>query len=97
MSVSDLQCYDCGRPYGEEHGFPDFVIPDNVWRDISPTGTGAGLLCPSCICKRVHDAGITVCPGAFKSGPFVDREPIDVVVLRDRIAELEEIARRLGS
>jgi hypothetical protein len=63
-------CYDCGRPYGDEHGFPDLLITFEAWKQISPRGKGSegGLLCPSCICKRLHDAGIE-CAGAFMSGP----------------------------
>lgn len=62
-------CYDCGRPYGDEHGFPDLVIPNEAWTRISPTGDGGGLLCPSCICKRLHDEGMRV-EGRFMSGPL---------------------------
>jgi hypothetical protein len=63
-------CHDCNRPYGDAYGFPDLLIPDAQWRKISPNGDGSGLLCPSCICKRLHDAGVTDCPGAFVSGPI---------------------------
>lgn len=62
------ECQSCGRPYGEEHGFPDLVIENEAWRAISPSGDGGGLLCPSCICQRLHAAGITT-TGAFMSGP----------------------------
>lgn len=62
-------CYDCPRPYGDEHGFPDLVIPNDVWEKISPSGDDGGLLCPSCICKRLHDAGIET-TGVFRSGPL---------------------------
>lgn len=65
-----MSCHDCGRPYGDEHGFPDLSIPNHVWRRISPNGDGSGLLCPSCICKRLHDAGISDVEGAFMSGPI---------------------------
>lgn len=61
-------CYDCGRLYGHEHGFPDLIIPYRDWKRISPTGDDSGLLCPSCICGRLHKAGIR-CEGAFMSGP----------------------------
>lgn len=63
-------CLDCLRPYGNEHGFPDLIIPFWAWQRISPTGDDGGLLCPSCICKRLHDAGIR-CEGAFMSGPII--------------------------
>ena len=66
--VSIVSCYDCGRPYGDEHGFPDLIIPFEDWKRISPTGDDGGLLCPSCICKRLHDVGIKTV-GAFASGP----------------------------
>ena len=62
-------CIDCGRKYGDEHGFPDLVIPNDAWKAISPTGDDGGLLCPSCICRRLHDAGITT-TGRFTSGPL---------------------------
>jgi hypothetical protein len=63
------KCYDCERPYGHEHGFPDLIIPYWAWVKISPTGGEGGLLCPSCICARLSDQGIT-CEGAFMSGPI---------------------------
>lgn len=62
-------CEDCQRPYGHEHGFPDLIIPFWAWKRISTHGNDAGLLCPSCICKRLHEKGIT-CEGAFTSGPI---------------------------
>jgi hypothetical protein len=63
-------CFDCHRLYGNEHGFPDLVIPRWAWEQISPTGDEGGLLCPSCICKRLSDAEIR-CEGAFMSGPII--------------------------
>lgn len=62
-------CMDCGRKYGDEHGFPDLIIPDEVWKQISPTHDEGGLLCPSCLCRRAFDAGIE-CQAEFHSGPF---------------------------
>jgi len=64
------KCADCGRPYGAEHGFPDLIIPYADWIRISPSGDDGGLLCPSCICGRLHLAGIR-CEGAFASGPII--------------------------
>lgn len=66
------ECFDCRRPYGDEHGFPDLIIPFDAWRQISPTGDDGGLLCPSCICARLYKAGIR-CEGSFMSGPI---EPV---------------------
>jgi hypothetical protein len=61
-------CQDCQRPYASG-GFPDLIIPYWAWKQISPTGDDGGLLCPSCICQRLHDTGIR-CEGAFMSGPI---------------------------
>jgi hypothetical protein len=63
------ECFDCKRPYGD-NGFPDLIIPYWAWRQISPSGDDGGLLCPSCICKRLSSAGIR-CEGAFMSGPII--------------------------
>jgi hypothetical protein len=64
----EAQCYDCARPYASG-GFPDLIIPYWAWKRISPTGDDGGLLCPSCICARLHIEGIQ-CEGAFTSGPI---------------------------
>lgn len=66
-----LACYDCGRLYGDEYGFPDLVVPREVWnKHISPTQDEGGLLCPSCMCQRAAAAGLSDVPTAFRSGPF---------------------------
>ena len=67
-------CMDCGLKYGDEHGFPDLVVPDDVWKIISPGGHEGGLLCPSCLCRRAHNAGVT-CEARFTSGPFAVSTP----------------------
>lgn len=68
--MSNLRCHDCGRLYGDQHGFPDLVVPHAIWnKHLSPNGDESGLLCPSCMCKRAYDAGIE-CPAIFRSGPF---------------------------
>ena len=69
------RCGKCSRPYGDEYGFPDLVLPDEVWDAISPTGDSAGLLCPSCICKQLHDKGFKEVPASFESGPCCVRDP----------------------
>jgi hypothetical protein len=63
-------CEDCRRLYGDEYGFPDLIIPYDAWEQITSSGDEGGLLCPSCICKRLHDKGIR-CEGAFMSGPVI--------------------------
>lgn len=80
-------CQDCERPYGDEHGFPDLVIPYDAWQQISPSGDDGGLLCPSCICKRLHNAGIR-CEGAFMSGPIISVSEPTMSALR-RVENIE--------
>lgn len=63
-----LGCFDCREPYGSPR-FPDLVIPDSVWRLISPSKDDGGLLCPTCILGRLTAAGITTV-GCFTSGPI---------------------------
>jgi hypothetical protein len=63
-------CYDCGRHYGDEYGFPDLVLPNDVWAKISPRGDEGGLLCPSCICRRAHALGMSDVPAMWASGPL---------------------------
>lgn len=92
-----MSCFDCGRAYGEKHGFPDLVISNWAWEQISPSGDEGGLLCPSCICKRLVDKGIR-CEGAFMSGPII---PVSSQVMYllcrvetiERRAEQKEIGR----
>lgn len=80
-------CQDCGRQYGDEYGFPDLVIPYWAWTQISPTKDDGGLLCPSCICKRLYDAKLR-CEGAFMSGPIISATQTEMSNLR-RIENIE--------
>lgn len=81
------KCYDCHRPYGDEHGFPDLIIPYWAWKQISPTGDDGGLLCPSCICSRLAISNIR-CEGAFMSGPIISVSQPTMGVLR-RVENIE--------
>lgn len=80
-------CQDCERPYGDEHGFPDLIIPFWAWKQISPSGDDGGLLCPSCICHRLAISGIR-CEGAFMSGP-VRSVSIDMMQTIRRVENIE--------
>jgi len=82
-----MNCEDCQRSYGDEFGFPDLIIPFWAWVKISPSGDDGGLLCPSCICKRLHDAEIH-CEGAFMSGPINSVSSIAMNTLR-RVENIE--------
>jgi len=50
------KCYDCGLDY-EGNGWIEAVIPDKVWNDISPSGDQGGLLCITCIARRLVEKG----------------------------------------
>lgn len=80
-------CADCGRRYGDTFGFPDLCIDDEAWQKISPRGGHGGLLCPSCIIRRLVDAGIK-CHGRFMSGPLYDAEEGKEAEINDLHAEL---------
>jgi hypothetical protein len=82
-----MTCEDCNRPYGNEHGFPDLIIPYDSWRQISTAGDDSGLLCPSCICARLHKAGLR-CEGAFMSGPVRSVDAVTMNNLR-RVENIE--------
>lgn len=84
----EARCCDCLRRYGDEFGFPDLVIPHHVWEQISPQGDEGGLLCPSCICQRLHAKGIR-CEGAFMSGPIVSVSQ-QTIWLLNRVRSLEQ-------
>ncbi|KKM94997.1 hypothetical protein LCGC14_1192600 [marine sediment metagenome] len=63
------KCYDCDEPYGSQR-FPDLIIPNWVWDQISPTGNSGGLLCPCCIIRRLERKGLENIPHIFASGPL---------------------------
>lgn len=58
-----LGCANCGLEYGGD-AWIEAVIPDKVWNDIRPEGKpeGAGILCISCIAKRLTQKGYTDVP-----------------------------------
>lgn len=62
-------CIDCARKYGDEYGFPDMLVADDVWRQISPTGDEGGLLCPCCMLRRMAVLGLSNVHASFQSGP----------------------------
>lgn len=42
-------CQRCGRTY-----FVDLVVPDSLWREISPKKSSAGMLCGCCMMEMVE-------------------------------------------
>ena len=54
-----MPCYDCGLEYGGD-SWIEAIIPDKVWNKISPTGNQGGILCISCIAKRLRKLNINI-------------------------------------
>lgn len=44
-------CQQCGEKYKV-----DFMVPDELWEKIKPSGkgNGAGMLCGKCICHNIE-------------------------------------------
>jgi len=70
----NVNCYDCGLEYGGD-GWIEAVVPDSVWEMIKPIGSskGSGILCISCMCKRLRKLGLQKVP-CFINGT----EPIEI-------------------
>ena len=68
-------CYDCKLEYGG-NGWIEAIIPDKIWNKISPIKSNkqGGLLCITCISKRLKLAG-------FKDVPIwlCGTEPLRVI------------------
>lgn len=75
-------CADCGALYGGP-GWCDVVVPNDVWRIISPTGDEGGLLCFGCIARRCEIWDLGDIPYSITSGPFE----------RDRVTPCAECGR----
>jgi len=71
-----IGCYDCGLEYGKS-GWVETIVPDYIWKQIRPEGaegTG-GLLCITCICKRLTKLNLVERIPVFICGT----EPIQVI------------------
>lgn len=55
------ECYDCGLAYGGD-GWIECVVAHDVWEKISPSGNGAGILCITCISRRLKRLGLDKVP-----------------------------------
>jgi hypothetical protein len=55
---SGAGCHDCGLAYGGD-GWIEAVIPDKVWKEISPNHDTSGVLCISCIARRLRGYGLS--------------------------------------
>lgn len=62
-------CADCGLPYSDD-GFQDLVVENEAWAVIAPRPDGGGLLCPTCLVRRLVRVGFDRVSGSFRSGPL---------------------------
>lgn len=76
------RCEDCGL----EYPFPDYVLPDDVWKRIAPKPDGNGLLCPTCIAKRLDAIDLWYNDGYYKPDGYSVFNPLqsDVRLTTDR-------------
>ena len=55
-----MSCYDCGLKYGSD-AWIEAIIPDKIWARIRPekdeTSKTGGILCISCIVRRLNILG----------------------------------------
>lgn len=63
------ECYDCGLRYDLD-GWADVVVPDAIWKQVSPTGDEGGLLCFTCMNRRLVRLGLCNVPFQIASGAF---------------------------
>lgn len=77
-----MPCYDCGKKYGGED-WVEAVIPDLIWKVISPTkgkNPDGGILCISCMARRLKEAGYKNVPvWLCGTEPFraIEGDPVD--------------------
>ena len=82
-------CYDCGLDYGG-NGWIEAIIPDKVWNVISPTHDQNGILCITCIARRLNTMGYKNIPVWFRgTEPLrpiygnIDLEGFNLFILRN--------------
>ena len=77
-------CPDCKIEYGK---FPDMLVSDETWKEISPTGNEGGVLCPTCIARRMDYLNLWYTENVFMSKKYYDglikRMQKKIIKLRD--------------
>ena len=64
-----LTCFDCPQLY-EADDWVEAVIPCEAWDQISPHEEGGGVLCVSCMARRLVAAGLNHVPVEITAGPM---------------------------
>lgn len=88
--LDPLACPDCGLHYGGI-GWCDAHVPTDVWIQISPSGNEGGVLCITCMARRIELLGLDNVPLLIGSGPW----DFDTAIERTRLEALEQ-GRRQG-
>jgi hypothetical protein len=89
-------CADCGIEYGT---FPDMILPDDVWARIAPREGKYGILCPTCIAKRLDKIGLWYQDGYYNHKGWSALNPLGDTVdaLRTGNAQLQDELATLRS
>ena len=85
---SVLFCYDCGLEYGSS-SWADVVVSNDVWKRISPTGDGGGLLCFNCMVRRLEELGLRDVFCKITSGPFATERMSESEPIKCQIEQLK--------
>jgi hypothetical protein len=68
--VLSVNCSDCATEYSDP-GWVDVSVPDDIWEQINPTDLeGGGLLCLTCMTRRLRLLGLVDVPMKITSGPY---------------------------
>lgn len=84
--TENIVCHDCSLEYNSP-GWIETTIPDKIWNKIRPafTAEGCGILCISCIAKRLkvlgyHDVPIWLCGmEPFKTFCIAPEECLEII------------------
>ena len=73
-SLNPVKCADCGLEYGGT-GWVDVLVPGWAWARIRPSEhADCGILCFTCITRRLNVLRATNIPIAVVSGPFAAQD-----------------------
>ena len=80
----------CGLLYSDP-GWCDCYIPDEAWAVIAPRSNGGGVLCITCMARRLRSAGLDRVPLMVTSGPFLMSPWVDEIERLQALAQIMEV------
>lgn len=86
-------CADCGLS-STDPGWVTIRVSDIVWQLVHHEGAGPGLLCPTCLARRLAAKGLSGCDFWITEGPF-RCTPLKDVPRNARNIAFEDASRRL--